>query len=974
MADAKTEENSSTNGDVAPIIEEGASGPPYKYSREFLLAFKAKCTDEPEGLEHSECTASGDAGPGFGRSYVSMDNRGPPGSPMNRSMSGGDHHDKWSKNSGKAGLTGLQGLMPGSRGPRGGGPPGVPGGRGGSGGGYGGKWGKTSFPPQYRMDVQLHKTEHKYTVGQTKTDDPEEEKRQKEIKSVLNKLTPQNFDKLYVKLTEIEISSEKTLVGLIDQIFDKSLTEPTFCPLYAELCNAVKDKLPEFEVDGHKMNFRRVLLNKCQEEFEKGATAIQKARDDMNELENPSANTGDSKKEKGEDDNKDEGSEELEEGEVKDEKAIKLEKDKKIMKLREDEIRARRRMLGNVIFIGQLYMKHILTEKIMHGCIMEQLGDIEDPDPESVEALCKLMTTIGAQIDQPKSKTMMDEYFARLNKLGKHPKLESRIRFMIRDVIDLRHNLWKVRRKVEGPKKLSEVHKDAMEALSGKGDRRGDRRGDRFRDQSGGRFGGRNHMMGGGPPPHFENEGFVEYGKRPQSGLSGRPNMPLRLAPQGTFFQSGVKRDQGPHGKRVGDAKSASPADHASRSPGEGSRDHGSHGRVGESAKHGRGGPPSESTKIQTKVEPAMSDEDVRRKAEAIIKEFYSANDRKEVTTCVKELKAKRAKLSVLVEVWLSDLLEGRNRSVDVMSSLLQELATNGSDVLTKDDLHGGLLNIICTLEDIVLDAPMAPTMIASVLGDLASAGLVPLSILGAPLKKAFEEFTGEKDCKVLELEVYQDFVILVMKQMLGKKGASYQDVEGQFKSSKIPLPELTSEVIEKHGLQAHFSHLMYRKHVATALQGGADPAYLAQWFESHVDPAARNNLKLAPTSISDSLEMALSELSSLSLDQPIPAIDNKDHGLAKLYKKLLEGSDLDCELECVYALQGVNHDLKTPKGLMTRLLRDFFYSGVLSEDAFTKWRDDNKDTTTSKVKAISDATVWLNWLAEQGEQEEEDK
>ena len=65
-------------------------------------------------------------------------------------------------------------------------------------------------------------------------------------------------------------------------MFDKALTEPTFCELYSELCRDMSKELPDFEdpegnvgTDGKQMRitFRRILLNKCQMEFEKGANA-----------------------------------------------------------------------------------------------------------------------------------------------------------------------------------------------------------------------------------------------------------------------------------------------------------------------------------------------------------------------------------------------------------------------------------------------------------------------------------------------------------------------------------------------------------------------------------------------------------------------------------------------------------------------------------------------------------------------------
>ena len=39
-------------------------------------------------------------------------------------------------------------------------------------------------------------------------------------------------------------------------------------------------------------------------------------------------------------------------------------------------MQARRRALGNIQFIGNLYQNRMLTEKIMHGCITELLTEV----------------------------------------------------------------------------------------------------------------------------------------------------------------------------------------------------------------------------------------------------------------------------------------------------------------------------------------------------------------------------------------------------------------------------------------------------------------------------------------------------------------------------------------------------------------------------------------------------------------------
>ena len=56
---------------------------------------------------------------------------------------------------------------------------------------------------------------------------------------------------------------------------------------------------------------------------------------------------------------------------------------------------------------------------------------------------------------------MMEVYFRRIEMLSVSDKLDMRHRFMLKDLLDLRRSGWKERMKSEGPKKISDIHKDA---------------------------------------------------------------------------------------------------------------------------------------------------------------------------------------------------------------------------------------------------------------------------------------------------------------------------------------------------------------------------------------------------------------------------------------------------------------------------------------------------------------------------------
>lgn len=72
--------------------------------------------------------------------------------------------------------------------------------------------------------------------------------------------------------------------------------------------------------------------------------------------------------------------------------------------LEEARDKARRRSLGNIKFIGELFKLKMLTEAIMHDCVVKLL---KNHDEESLECLCRLLTTIGKDLDFEKAKVLL---------------------------------------------------------------------------------------------------------------------------------------------------------------------------------------------------------------------------------------------------------------------------------------------------------------------------------------------------------------------------------------------------------------------------------------------------------------------------------------------------------------------------------------------------------------------------------------
>ena len=66
------------------------------------------------------------------------------------------------------------------------------------------------------------------------------------------------------------------------------------------------------------------------------------------------------------------------------------------------EVKNRKRSLNNIRFIGELFKLKMLSETIMHECVVRLLRS--SYDGESLECFAGLITTVGKDLDRPEAK------------------------------------------------------------------------------------------------------------------------------------------------------------------------------------------------------------------------------------------------------------------------------------------------------------------------------------------------------------------------------------------------------------------------------------------------------------------------------------------------------------------------------------------------------------------------------------------
>lgn len=168
----------------------------------------------------------------------------------------------------------------------------------------------------------------------------------------------------------------------------------------AELCRRLDRDAPNFEPpDASIRTFRRLLLAKCEYEFENrilGQSTTNSTEDEMGSLEARS--------------------------------------------------QARKKAIGNIKLIGELGKLDLVSEAILHKCLKTLLkrGTNENLSErcEDLECLKKIIQTVGKKLDQGQGKNLMDQYLERIKKIQTQRDLPLRVKFILQDIIDLRANNW----------------------------------------------------------------------------------------------------------------------------------------------------------------------------------------------------------------------------------------------------------------------------------------------------------------------------------------------------------------------------------------------------------------------------------------------------------------------------------------------------------------------------------------------------
>lgn len=904
---------------------------------------------------------------------------------------------------------------------------------------------KIIHAPQFEK-VELKKTENAWVRPSSQTKDMSKEEKSlfevnRAVTSILNKLTPQKFKPLVNQMIALKIDNSANLESAISLIFEKAISEPGFSVAYANMCRVLTNTFNSVPLSGGEagqtVSFRKLLLNKCQTEFEKESS-------DEKQLTADRA------------------------------KVFEKEEERKVHLAELDyrEMQNRRRMLGNIRFIGELYKLKMISEPIMHDCIYKLLkAEKQDSLEDQLECLCKLLTTIGKDLDHQKAKPRMDQYFDQMEKVIEKRKISSRIKFALKDVIELRGCGWVPRRDDANPKTIDQIHREAEQKEKDEESSRQQDKIQRKLDHKGSRGGGRDSPSVRPPAGGGNAEGWnmvanksrqmptatVDVGKfkalkktdasEISLGPGGRAGAWSKGASGGGISRSGSRSntptteidsrmnrydvltdssvapsalDNKRSGSRSLPPRKGMPGSHGgsgsqqgSRGGNRGDRDEQSAalravrdmtGRssrsqspaTGRNSRNQSPAPPydrgdnQQFSRPAAAAAPSITEDKMRKVTKSTIQEYLSCKIEKEAFECIQELQAPSLH-GVFVEEAIILVIEKKAVDRTGLGSLLHAMLKKG--IIDVPQICTGLTAVVSFAPDFSVDIPYIYKYIGEVLGPMVYDGLLPLN----KVKDTLESLIRNSKAGIIMAEALSSAVSIAGKE---------DSIASLWQNSKLTWDMLigsdydVQDFIKDKKMEFTLSTPSSSASPHQPPQNTTGHSYMQSPTLSHASQIQENMLKILNDSQKNENSNENSELITY-IEEHVSAENRKTASFIQVLTKticsssLIRGNQCECnkellrrrknillkyidrskelELQALFALQQLVYELKQPRGLLHTLFNELYEGDIITEDAFFTW-EKTKDFPLGKGPALSSVKDFLSWLKKADEESNDEE
>ena len=210
---------------------------------------------------------------------------------------------------------------------------------------------------------------------------------------MLRNFTPHSLSTTVETLANVQLTEASELDVVTDVLLNNALSQHErhgmYLEMYADMALALRTRFPEFPEtrfpDEPNLTFTRAFLNRCQEEFEN----------------------------------------------IENQKEFEFTEKQRV------------RMFEYMKFLGQLYLRGIVSHKVIREVGVRLVFKNEPSPGHFIECFCTLIRTVGAKLElSDQGKSYMQQFIIRMRDMRASPDYSEHTKLAVEDLLELRANYW----------------------------------------------------------------------------------------------------------------------------------------------------------------------------------------------------------------------------------------------------------------------------------------------------------------------------------------------------------------------------------------------------------------------------------------------------------------------------------------------------------------------------------------------------
>lgn len=217
--------------------------------------------------------------------------------------------------------------------------------------------------------ILLNRCQNPYKVRANRSELPECEAFKRQVLYILNRLSPENYNKLVIEFLNLPLDCEQSLKDCVELIWFKCLVDHIYSSMYAKLCRVMSETRVELQFMPDKyISFGAALVKQCQREF---------YRDFKSHIDIDGYNEKIRRAISDRDENR----------------RIEIESE-----LSERVSQARHEYIGNLIFMSELFKLDMIEERLLFDGVEAVFKRVNEESLENIEFISMLIILVAPKL------------------------------------------------------------------------------------------------------------------------------------------------------------------------------------------------------------------------------------------------------------------------------------------------------------------------------------------------------------------------------------------------------------------------------------------------------------------------------------------------------------------------------------------------------------------------------------------------